>query len=77
MVRFTTAATEELRRREAAEAAQMIADAHKAKRVLDWLESHGCVSTPGFFWDGSCSLADAAMWRMSEAERLEMEAGNG
>ena len=62
----------EIERRRQEEAAQIINDAHKAKRALDWLESTGCVSSPGCFWSGEGSLTDYLLARCDE-ERWKQE----
>lgn len=54
---YTKAATLDEIRNWEVQSLQMIAEAHKAKRALDILASHGLISTPRMFWDGTGDLA--------------------
>ena len=62
----------EFERRREVESAQIINDAHRAKRALDWLQSKECLSSPGCFWDGSIPLVDYLLARCDE-ERWKAE----
>ena len=54
------------------EAARNIQEALNAKRAMEWLASHGCVSTPGFFWDGTGDLVEQVKARQ-DLERWEKD----
>ncbi len=42
------------------------AKALSCMKALEWLESHGCIFTPQFSWDGSTPLLQAALRRMDD-----------